>query len=63
MSDAERDKELDPFGEPLSPLGAIAVQMHEMVTEYQNAGFSRAEAIQIVLSMSVAFGRPPGETE
>jgi succinate-acetate transporter protein len=56
------DSPLDDI-EPLSPLGAIAVQMHEMVTEYQNAGFSRAEAIQIVLSMSVAFGRPPGEAE
>ena len=39
---------------PLSELAAGAVQMHEMLTSYVAAGFTRAEALQIIISMLVA---------
>lgn len=35
-----------------TPLADAAVQMHEAVTAFEAAGFSRAEAIQIVIGMA-----------
>ena len=40
--------------DPLSELAAGAVQMHEMLTSYVAAGFTRAESLQIIISMLVA---------
>lgn len=40
--------------DPLMPLAEAAVQMHELVLIYEEAGFTRAESIQIVLALMVA---------
>ena len=45
--------------DPISPLGEGAIQMHELVLEYQHAGFSREEALRIVLVMVTAQIRHP----
>lgn len=37
--------------EPMTPLGESAVQMHELMLEYERAGFTRAEAVHIVLEL------------
>lgn len=34
-----------------TPLGEAANSMHEMVREYEQAGFSREEAIQITIEL------------
>lgn len=44
--DTSEDK-IDIF----TPLMQAATQLHELVVEFESAGFSRAEAIQIVLEM------------
>jgi hypothetical protein len=40
--------------DPISPLAEAAVSMHEIVLVYVQAGFSRAEAIQIVTTLMAA---------
>jgi hypothetical protein len=40
--------------DPISPLAEAAVSMHEIVLVYVQAGFSRAEAIQIVTALMAA---------
>lgn len=37
--------------DPFTPLGEAAVQMHELVLEYQRAGFSRVESVHIVVEL------------
>ncbi|MFE2106652.1 hypothetical protein ACFXAF_12405 [Kitasatospora sp. NPDC059463] len=39
---------------PVSELGAMAIQMHELFTEYQAAGFTRPEALELVKALLVA---------
>ncbi len=34
--------------DPLSPLGVVAAQMHELFTEYMHAGFNRKEALYLI---------------
>ncbi|MGW4030762.1 hypothetical protein ACWEFL_15820 [Streptomyces sp. NPDC004838] len=34
--------------DPVSKLAAAAVALHELYTEYQRAGFTRAEAMELV---------------
>lgn len=41
------EEENDPF----TPLAGAAVAMHEMVSSLTNAGFTRSEAIQILIAM------------
>jgi hypothetical protein len=38
--------------DPSTPLAVAAVTMHETVTELQAAGFTREEAIHMVLEMA-----------
>lgn len=45
--------------DPMSELGAAAVQMHELFTAYTAAGFTRAEALQIVIAIATANMRGP----
>ena len=37
--------------DPMSELGAAAAQVHELFTSYVDAGFTRAEALQIVIAI------------
>ena len=50
MGDEEEVEAGDPK-DPFSPLLNAAVQMHEMVMQLVEAGFTRSEAIQIMLEM------------
>lgn len=34
--------------DPIPPLREMAVQMHELFTEYMHAGFSRKEALYLI---------------
>lgn len=36
---------------PVSPVAAGAVQVHELFMAYVNAGFTRAEALQLTMSI------------
>lgn len=45
--------------DPFSALAEGAAQLHELFTAYTNAGFSRPEALQIVIAMVTASIRPP----
>ena len=45
--------------DPISLLAEGAAQLHELFTAYVNAGFSRAEALQITVGIITAQPRPP----
>ena len=52
--------------EPKDPFGALAdgaVAMHEIYTEYVKAGFTRAEALKIVIAMltNATYNQQRGE--
>ena len=38
------------MSEPTTPLGEAAVSMHELFIEYIRAGFTRTEALQLVVA-------------
>lgn len=48
----EDEEKLDIF----TPLMQAASQLHELVVEFEKAGFSRAESIQIVIEMMKSAG-------
>lgn len=48
------DGPADPFGNT-TKLASIAIQQHEMVETYIAAGFTRAEAIGIIMHMWSTF--------
>lgn len=45
--------------DPFSALSEGAAQVHELFTSYVHAGFTRAEALKIVIAMVTAHVRPP----
>lgn len=51
--------------DPITALAAAATGMHELFTAYIDAGFTRAEALQILIAVVTAPMRPlnPGGAE
>jgi hypothetical protein len=45
--------------DPITSLAEGAAQMHELFMAYLHAGFTRAEALQIMISIVTASIRPP----
>lgn len=55
----------DEANAPADPIGALAeaaAGLHEMFTAYVDAGFSRGEALQIVIAVVTANIRPPEQS-
>lgn len=51
-------------GEDVTPLQAAAIGIHESFTAYVEAGFTRDEALRIVLTqMSLVWQKQSGEPE
>ena len=46
-------------GDPMTALAEGAAQMHELFTAYVDAGFSRSEALKILIAVVTAGIRPP----
>jgi hypothetical protein len=46
-------------GDPLSALAAAAAQMHELFLAWVGAGFTRAEALQMIIAV-LTKAQPPG---
>ena len=44
--------------DPITALAQGAAQLHELFTAYINAGFTDAEALQIIIAMVTASIRP-----
>lgn len=45
---------MDEPGEPLTGLAESVAQQHEMFTAYVEAGFTRPEALKIIIAMLTA---------
>lgn len=44
--------------DPFSGLTAAAVSLHEMFMSYVDAGFTRAESLEIVIRLMIGISRP-----
>lgn len=49
----------DPPPDPMTALAEGAAQMHELFAAYVDAGFARAEALQILIAVVTASIQPP----
>jgi hypothetical protein len=45
--------------DPITELAAGAAQLHELFAAYVHAGFTRVEALQIVIALATAAIQPP----